>query len=383
MYMTRIYISLLILLCGAGMLQAQEQFAFRVRFTDKNKTTHTLSAPQQYLSQRALDRRNKYNIAVDSSDLPVVATYIDSVLHETQGVLHLRSRWQNSCVILLHDSADILNIQNIAFVKDIKPVGHYAGGLHQRPGTAVEEPVGEKPTDFDANFYGGAWNQIHLCNGEYLHEQGYMGEGKLIAVIDVGFTGANTIAAFDSLFQQNRLMDTWNYILDTSYVFSYGAHGCQVLSCMASYIPQTHVGTAPKAMYALYATDDLNSEQAIEEDNFTAAAERADSLGADLITTSLGYNTFDDPNDSYTYSDLDGHTTIVAKAANAASSKGIMMIASAGNEGNTAWQHILTPGDADSAMTVGSVNSLKQHSSSSGIGPNAAGVLKPNVSAMG
>jgi serine protease AprX len=382
--MTRFCLSLLLIAsCFATASAQNAQFAFRVYFTDKNATTHSLSNPLQYLSQRAIDRRSKYNTMPDSTDLPVVNTYIDSVLHETNGVLHLSSRWQNSCVILLEDSTEILSLQNIAFVKSIKKVAYYANGLHEKPGVGEEPVSGNKPTDFDANYYGGAWNQIHLCNGEYLHQQGKMGQGKLIAVIDVGFTGVNTAPYFDSMFQQGRLLDTWNYILDTSYVFGGGQHGCQVLSCMASFIPESHVGTAPRASYALYATDDLTSEQAIEEDNFAAATERADSLGVDLITTSLGYNYFDNPADSYDYADLDGNTTLVARAANAAARKGIMVIASAGNEGSNSWQHILTPGDADSAMTIGSVNVLKEHAASSGIGPSADGDLKPNVSAMG
>lgn len=359
------------------------QYAFRVYFSDKNATTYTLSDPSAYLSTRAIDRRTKYSIDIDSTDLPVADAYVDSVLHTTNAILHLRSRWQNSCVILLEDSTDILALQPITFVKSVKQVAYYSTGLHEKPGAPDTTTTGDKPTDFDENFYGQAWSQIHLCHGEYLHQQGYMGEGKLIAVIDVGFSGVNTAGPFDSMRQQNRLIDTWNYIYDTTHVFGYSAHGCQVLSCMASYAPQSHVGTAPKAMYALYVTDDQNSEQAIEEDNFVVAAERADSLGADLITTSLGYNTFDDPDDSYTYSDLDGKTTLVAKAANMAVRKGIFMVASAGNEGMLPWHYILTPGDADSAMTIGSVNNVKAYAISSGKGPNAAGVLKPNVCAQG
>lgn len=382
--MIRSYLTGILVLALIVQASAQDaQYAFRVFFKDKNETTYTLSNPLTYLSQRAIDRRNKYGISIDSTDLPVAKTYIDSVLTLTEGVLHLSSRWQNSCVVLLEDSTNILALQNISFVKNFKKVAYYSNGLHEKPGTHDSATTGNKPTDFDENFYGAAWTQIHLCDGEYLHQQGKMGEGILIAVIDVGFTGVNTVHAFDSMFQQNRLMDTWNYIYDTAHVFGYGDHGRQVLSCMASYVPETHVGTAPKAMYALYATDDLTSEQAIEEDNFVAAAERADSLGADMISTSLGYNYFDNPADSYSYSDLDGNTTLAAKAANAATRKGIMVVASAGNEGLNSWQHILTPGDADSAMTIGSVNDQKVHAASSGKGPNAAGTLKPNVSAMG
>lgn len=363
---------------------AQEaQYAFRVSFSDKNATTHTLSAPSAYLSQRALDRRARFGIAVDSSDLPVPAAYIDSVLQRTQGVLHNSSRWHNTCVILTGDPSLASSLVTLPFVKEVSSVGYYANGLHERPG--AEEPgetTGERPTGFDENYYGAAWSQIHLCHGEYLHEQGYRGQGMLIASIDVGFTGVATGRAFDSLFENGRLADTWNYIYDTAHVFGYSAHGCQTLSCMASLWPEVHVGTAPGANYALYATDDAGTEQAIEEDNFAAAAERADSIGADLISTSLGYNIFDNT-DFYTYAQLDGHTTVSARTANTAVRKGIMVVASAGNEGLNPWQHILTPGDADSVMTVGSVNNQKIHAASSGQGPNAAGLLKPNVSAQG
>jgi serine protease AprX len=385
--MTRLLLPLILLITFCTAATAQNaQYAFRVTFKDKKATTYSLSAPLQYLSQRAMDRRSKYNMQVDSTDLPVVKTYVDSVLHVTNGVLHLRSRWQNSCVILVEDSSSVLALQNISFVKSVRKVGYYGQGLHEKPAPDAgsgQSNTGGKPTGFDANYYGAAWDQIHLCHGEYLHQKGNTGEGKLIAVIDVGFTGVNVAHAFDSLFAQNRLMDTWNFIYDTAYVFDYGAHGCQVLSCMASLTPETHVGTAPHAMYALYATDDLTSEQAIEEDNFAAASERADSLGADLITTSLGYNYFDNAADSHTYSELNGNTTLVARACNAAARKGIMVIASAGNEGTSEWQHILTPGDADSALTVGSVTVQKVHSATSGKGPSSDGDMKPNVSAMG
>jgi len=380
-------ISLAFLFLSLTFLSAEAQnpqYAFRVTFTDKRATPYSLSAPSDYLSPRALARRSGFSIAIDSTDLPVVAQYIDSVLHTTGGVLHSRSRWFNSCVLLLEDSAAISALQPIAFISGIKRVAYYPGGLHHKPAPpgTEGEPAG-KPTGFDLPFYSNAWSQIHLCNGEYLHEQGYMGEGKLIAVVDVGFSGVNTAAAYDSMFQQNRLADTWNFIYDTTYVFDYSSHGSQVLSCMASYMPETHVGTAPRASYALYLSDDASTEQAIEEDNFAAAVERADSLGADLVTTSLGYNTFDDPADSHTYSELDGKTTIPARTANIAVRKGILMIASAGNEGTSSWQHILTPGDADSAMTIGSVDNQKVPASSSGRGPNAAGMLKPNVCGQG
>jgi serine protease AprX len=375
------FLGVLMALTFAFKAHAQSpQYAFLVTFTDKNPTTFTLNNPQAYLSTRSLDRRTKYNIAVDSTDLPVVGTYIDSILHLTNGVLHVTTRWQNAAVILIPDSASILTLTPLSFVKNFRLVAYYPTGLHMRP---AGDTIGNRPTGFDQNYYGAAWTQIHLCNGEALHNADYRGTNKLIAVIDVGFTGANTVGAFDSLFQENRLLDTHNFILDTSYVFDYDQHGTNVLSCMASLIPETHVGTAPKALYALYVTDDAATEQIIEESNLLAAAERADSLGADVITTSLGYNTFDNPNDSHPYSDMDGNTTVAAKALNAATRKGIFVLASAGNEAENSWHYILTPGDADSVMTVGAVTNTKVIAGFSSYGPNAANVLKPDVCGMG
>lgn len=377
----------LLLLANAFLLKAQDpQYAFRVSFTDKQPTLFSLHTPADYLSSRALDRRLKYGIAIDSLDLPVPVSYTDSVLTVTGGVLHTTSRWLNSCVVLCPDAAAAAAaLSNLSFVQEFRQVAYYPTGLHQRPGQpdTTGPGGGARPTDFDEPFYGVAWSQIHLCHGEFLHEEGYMGAGKLIAVVDVGFSGVHTAPAFDSLFAGGRLADTWNFIRDTAHVFDYGAHGCQTLSCMAAYQPGTHVGTAPEASYALYATDDLSSEQAIEEDNYVAATERADSIGADLISTSLGYNTFDNPADSYTYSELDGHTTLVARIANIATTKGILTVASAGNEGSSNWHYILSPGDADSAMTIGSVNNLKSPASTSGRGPNASAMLKPDVCAQG
>ncbi|KAA5536519.1 S8 family serine peptidase [Taibaiella lutea] len=378
------YCLLIIILLVTQYAEAQdEQYAFFVNFKDKNATTFSLSNPQAYLSQRALDRRTKYGINIDSTDLPAVQSYVDSILHVTNGTLHLTSRWQNFAVILIHDSSSILNLLTIDFVKDVRIAGYYPTGLHLLPAPADSIPTGGKPTDYDENYYGQAWEQIHLCNGEYLHSKGWTGNNKLIAVIDAGFTGVDNNMAFDSMYQEGRLLDTHNFILDTSYVYDYSDHGSYVFSCMASLVPQTHVGTAPYASYVLYVTDDENTEQIIEEGNFVAAAERADSIGVDLITTSLGYNEFDNPDDSHVYADLDGHTTFVAKAANTATQKGIIVVASAGNEGQNEWEYILTPGDADSAMTIGSVNASKVVASTSGHGPNAANRLKPDECGMG
>lgn len=372
----------LFLLSFSIAAQAQSaQYAFRVKFKDKNTTTFSLDAPEAYLSAIAIDRREKFEIGIDSTDLPVVGAYINDVLTATGGILHNTSKWLNQCVILTEDSTSIIAVSELPFVQSVRKVAYYTSGLHERPSGGGT--TGARPTAFDDEFYGSAWGQINMCNGEYLHEQGYIGTDVTIAVLDVGFPGVNTAAAFDSMRLGGRIKDAYNFIYNDEAIYESDAHGTKVLSTMAAYLPETYVGTAPLANYLLYATDQYSTEQLIEEDNWIAAAERADSAGADIINSSLGYNTFDNTEDSYAYEQLDGVTTLFAKAANAATRKGILVVTSAGNEGMTSWEHILTPGDADSALTVGSVNSLKEHAITSGNGPNAGGLLKPNVSVQG
>jgi hypothetical protein len=378
----RYFLLLTMLLPALCSLAQSPQYAFRVYFNNKAATQFTLNNPVEFLSQRAIDRRLKYNITVDSSDLPVNAAYIDSVLEKTDGTLHSCSRWNNAIVILLNDSSAIHQIDTLPFFEGAQLVGFYATGL-SRPLSIDDSTLGQKPTDFDQNFYAAAWTQIHLCHGEFLHQNGKAGAGVLIALIDAGFEGVSTAAAFDTLLQDNRLADRWNFVHDTLLRQDEGGHGTKTFSCIAGYLPGVYVGTAPEASFALYTSEDLDSEQPIEEDNWTAAAERADSIGSDLISTSVGYNTFDSPFSDYVYSDLDGHSTYIARAVNTASAKGIVVVASAGNEGTSPWQHILTPGDADSALTIGSVNAQKIPASSTGLGPNASGRTKPDVAGLG
>lgn len=373
------YLLLLLFLTPLNLFAQNTQYAFRVYFTNKDNTNFSLNNPAAYLSTTAIDRRVKFNIPIDSTDLPIVHDYIDSVLQATNGELRVSSRWHNSMVVILSDSSLIQNLSQFSFYKSSKLVGVY------NPSNPLKgTKQGQKPASVpgDEDYYGNAWQQINMCHGSYLHQKGYLGGGMKIAVIDAGFQGVESATAFDSLRNQNRIIDLWNFTKDTSDFANYD-HGTKVLSCMAANLPDAFVGAAPNAEYALYTTDVYNTEQTIEEDYWTAAAERADSLGVDLISTSVGYNTFDQVENSYTYQDMDGKTTFIAQSCNAAVRKGIMVLASAGNEGHTAWHYILTPGDADSAFTIGSVNQLKTPAMSSSYGPNADSVRKPDVVGLG
>jgi len=362
------------------------QYAFQVTFTDKNNTTYSLSTPLAYLSPRALARRTTQGIAIDSTDLPVSAAYVDSVITLTGGTLHNTSRWLNLCTILIDaaDSAEILHLAGKSYISSIKLVGYYSTNLHR---TAATTTGNMRTTATGSSYYGNTWLQTQLVNGNYLHDNGYKGQGRLIAVLDAGYIGTDTHDGFDSLRQGGRLIDSFNFVYDNSSIFISDTHGTEVLSGMAGYVPGIFVGSAPLASYALYVTEYDPDDQPLELNNMLSASERADSLGADVITESLGYDLFLNAADGLDFAtQLDGKTTVGAKAANMATKKGILFVATAGNDGTgfgTFGNHILTPGDADSALTIGAVNQAGTPANFSGYGPNAAGRIKPDVCGMG
>ena len=360
------------------------QYAYQVNFTNKNGTL-ALSDSLSFLSSRSLARRDRQGIPLDSTDLPVTRAYVDSVLTLTGGKFHEASKWFNFCVVLLSDSTTIHALDGKSFISSYKLVAYYTGSLHRdQPNAVTGKPQAGRTTSGDAAYYDATWTQTLMVNGNYVHDLGYKGAGKIIAVLDAGFIGVDTHRGFDSLRASGRLVDEHNFTYDTSYVYGYDIHGMQVLSTMAGYVPDTFVGTAPLASYALYITEDDPTEQPIELLNMVCGSERADSIGADIITTSLGYNTFDNSSYDFNYSaDFDGKTTIAAKGANMATKKGMLFVATAGNEGGSGWNHILTPGDADSALTIGSVDNAGNNAVTSGYGPNAAGQIKPDVCDMG
>ncbi len=376
---------LLSLIFAFASVQA-EQFAYQINFTNKNGTI-TIADSTSFLSPRSLARRANQHIRVDSTDIPVSRVYIDSVLALTGSIFHGSSKWLNCCVILISDSTDIHTLDGISFIQSKKLVGYYAGILHhkQSNSNSLQSAVNAyKTTSWGASYYANTWEQTAIVNGQILHNVGHLGSGKWIAVFDAGFLGTNTHPGFDTLWADSRIVDTFNFVHDTDFVFSYDSHGTSALSTISGYTPNVFVGTAPKASIALYLTEDNTSEQPIELLNMVMGMERADSVGIDIISSSLGYNTFDNPVYDFNFStDFDGKTTVAAIGANMASQKGILVVTSAGNEGANSWNKILTPGDADSAFTIGSVRNTGIISANSGYGPNVAGVIKPDVCALG
>jgi hypothetical protein len=359
---------------------AARQYAFRICFKDKNGSL-AISDAHAFLSERALERRRAQGIRLDSTDRPVSSVYIREVLNLTNGSFHVASKWLNSCVILVSDSSQISVLKDKPFISSITYVGFYADEPKGKNHVKGAVPVPAWKTTADPAYYGSAWTQTHLVSGDCLHDKGWMGQGKLIAVLDDGFHYVDSAPAFDSLYQSGRIADTRNFVLPQNDVYTdFWQHGTEVLSTIAGYLPNTYVGAAPQAQYALYVTEDQTSETPVEMDNMVAGFERADSIGADIISSSLGYNTFNPPFPSIPLSELDGKTTVAAIGANLAVQKGMLLVITAGNEGNAG---LLTPGDADSVITVGSVGANGQPAGNSGYGPNAAGIIKPDVCALG
>jgi hypothetical protein len=383
------------LLLSQTATAAPAQYAFRISFRDKAGAPPLSSTPA-WLSIRSMSRRANFHIIPDSTDQPVSPLYLDSVLSISGGKLHNTSRWLNQCVVLVTDTSNIALLRAKPWVKNVQWVGYFASGLHRQQTPSASHPKSERvlPLSFpysgakqsgNASYYGATYGQTVLVHGDTLHDQGFRGKGKLIALLDEGFIDVDTHPGFDSMRQQGRLLETYDFVHNSSFVFGYDEHGTNCFSTIAGLRPGTYVGTAPDAMFALYVTEDGNFTDALyETDNLIAGMERADSLGADIISASIGYNTFESPfSTSFSKSELDGKTTNMARAVNLAAAKGILYITSAGNEGGNWWNFLISPADADSALTVGAVTPSGVAASFSSPGPNAAGHVKPNVCLQG
>lgn len=384
--MTRIFFIAMALFLIAGLnsstLQAQTAPGkYWIQFTDKNNSPYQISQPLDYLSQRAVDRRSNQNIPVNLNDLPPNPAYLDSLTAYGVQILNT-SRWLNA-VTIQTDSNTLNLIKTLPFVQQTYKVA----GLQQNkipPFTLHHlHPFKNRIPSETILDYGYGENQITMLNGHILHNSGFQGQGMHIAVIDAGFFSVDTLEAFDSLWINNQILGFRDFVDHDQNVFEDYSHGMQVLSILAANLPGQLVGTAPKANYWLLRTEDAYSEFLIEEDNWIAGAEFADSAGVDIITTSLGYSVFMDPRQSHSYLDLDGNTTRISIAADIAASKGILLLNSAGNEGNAPWQYIIAPADADSVLAIGACDEFGAYASFSSKGPSADGRVKPNVSAQG
>ncbi|MBF9253654.1 S8 family serine peptidase [Pontibacter sp. 172403-2] len=355
-----------------------------VYFTDKKETPFSIDQPQAFLSAKAIARRQRQHIPVMTRDLPVDPAYVDAM--KQQGIeVWYTSRWFNAAVVQCSDE-QLAQLQALPFVKSTYTLNKIAQP-HQ---AQVQRQAAERlplavqvPAPASVKAYGPAYHQANMLGALDLHMAGFRGQGMTIAVLDAGFPGVNTIAAFSHLFGNEQLKGTFDFVLKEENVFGANAHGTSVLSTMAAYAPGTMLGTAYEANYLLLRTEDAATEHPIEEINWLLAAEYADSAGTDVINSSLGYTTFDAPSESYTYADMDGNTTLISRAADIAAATGILVVVSAGNDGDKDWHYISAPADADSVLAVGAVDSLGLRAPFSSFGPTPDGRIKPDVVALG
>ncbi|HEU0112753.1 MAG TPA: S8 family serine peptidase [Flavisolibacter sp.] len=360
-----------------------------IKFKDKGSNPYSLSNPAAYLSERAIERRNRYSIAIDSTDLPVTPRYIDSIrLSGTVTILNV-SKWLNAVTIQTTDDAALAKINSFPFVQVSAPVAARIAAGDKKYIREQEEPLkgAYRLNGLEADIfnYGNAYAQVHIHNGEFLHNIGLQGQGIVIGMLDAGFQNYKTVQAFDSARANGQIKGTWDFVARDTNVNEDHPHGMQCFSTIAANIPGQFVGTAPKASFYLFRSEDATSEYPIEEHNWVCAAERVDSSGGDMISSSLGYYAFDAPLSAFnhSYADMNGNTTMAAIGADLAAKKGILVVNSAGNEGNNSWGKIITPADGDSVMAVGAVNSSGVPAGFTSRGPSSDGQVKPDVASVG
>ena len=368
-----------VLFVSFGALQAQEQGnkqPYWLELKNKKGTPHSIDKPETFLSPKAIQRRKQYSIAVTSQDLPVSPRYITRLAGANMRVV-FTSRWLNGVLVEV-DKANVPDFSNMRFIKNHKYVGPIEVARHE-PLTYENKPL----EDSSASFYGAFQPYAELVKIPYVHERGYMGQGKTIAVLDGGFNNVEKMPYFDSLRASGRLLGTYDIIDGDANPYESSSHGMMVLGNMAGFIPNYYVGTAPKANYILMKTEDTRSEYPIEECNWVRAAEIADSLGVDIINSSLGYTEYDDKSMSYTKKDLDGKTSIISRGAQVASEKGIIVVNAAGNEGSGDWKYIGMPADAPGVVSVGAVSLMGKKAGFSSFGVEGSKNAKPNIAAPG
>lgn len=364
--------SLISLITFSGV-NAQQKAFFYLR--DKSNSSYSVSRPEQYLSERAIQRRTRQNLSITETDLPPNRSYLDSIRGTGAKVISA-SRWFNA-VFVEGDSSALKKISGFSFVKD-QEKRFRIGESHRAHSISIPQSANLTP-----GMYGSAYDQLKKIGLDQMHRDGYTGKGVLIAVLDAGFLNANKISFFDSLISKKQIVSTYDFVEYKTDVYKSDPHGTKVLSCMAAYKPEVYVGGAFDASYLLLRTENNTSETMWEEVNWLLGAEYADSAGADIINSSVGYNLFDHSASNHTIKELDGKTTIITRAAQAAAATGMLVVNSAGNDGAKPWKYIFAPADGDSVLTVGAVDMQGGYAAFSSVGPTADERIKPDVVAVG
>lgn len=354
----------------------QDTLKYRVSLTDKAATTYSLQYPERYLSEKAIARRVRQGLSVDSTDLPVCDAYVEAIRHAGVQIV-VKGKWDNFVTVSCNDTTWIDRIAGFPFVRSVERVWKAPDPATVKVNSR-REPITDKNVE-RVDWYGAAGKQIRMSNGDKLHDAGYCGKGMTIGILDSGFRNADEIPAMQNI----RLLGVKDFVGGAESIYVKGSHGLMSLSCMAMNMPHVMVGTAPEAAYWLFCTEDEQSEHLVEQDYWAAAIEFADSVGVDLVNSSLGYHDFDDKTKDYTYCELDGKYALISRQASRAADKGIVVVCSAGNAGLGEWKKITPPADAENVLTVGAITTDRKLAPFSSVGNSADNRIKPDVMAVG
>ena len=377
--MKKLCIFLLVFTSATVFSQVQDAWVY---FNAKPNAQFYIDTPSEMLSQRALDRRTTQKIVIDSKDIPLEKSYVNQVKTVSGISIMAKSKWLNS-IHVRGTQAVINSLKTFSFVDKIDFADkslNIAGKIAKVKKIRTSDKSNKTKIDYA---YGTSANQIQMLNGQQLHQQNYTGSGKIIAVLDAGFPGVKTVQPFQRLRDNNKILGGYNFVLRNPDFYTGVSHGTSVLSTMGGYKEGSLVGTAPDASYYLFVTEDDTSENPVEESLWVEAAEKADSLGVDIINTSLGYFDYDNTAYSHKYSEMNGVTAYMSRGAEIAFSRGMIIVTAAGNSGSSANPYIAVPADAVSVIAVGAVNSAKSLASFSSIGPSSDNRIKPDVMAQG
>ena len=367
----------LVLIGFLSVSAAAQENRYMVFFKDKEGTPFTTSNPIEFLSEKAIERRLSQGIDISERDLPVNASYVTAVRDAGVDVF-FTTRWLNG-VLIQGDPASLPSVEALPFISRVEMVAPLpklqSGGRRSFNLRRKNTQTGIETE-----------SQLRMIGVDRMHAAAYKGEGVTIAILDSGFPGVNSVPAFQHIFSDNRFLESvsYDFVHNSADVFQYDDHGTEVLSVIAAEIPDAFTGGASGATFQLFITEDVPTEYRIEEYNWLFAAEKADSAGADIIHTSLGYYEFDDASMNYTLEQMDGNTTVVSQAAQWAADRGILVVTSAGNEGAvSSWRIVTAPADARDVLAIGAVNSTLQKTGSSSVGPTADNRIKPDLAALG
>lgn len=373
---------LLLFLTAAVFAQAQiATNIYWVQFTDKANSPYSIDNPEAYLSPRALQRRANLGISIDEYDIPVNPQYLQAVA-DCGAELINPSKWLNGVSVYTNNSSVVEAINALEFVAVVRNCPDDPKAQEQKERWMANEMKPVTTNRGLRGYYGGAEAQVTQLNVHLLHELGFDGTGVVIAVLDGGFEGTPDQSCFDNMREEGRLLGVRDFVYGSESVYSQSTHGTSCLSTMAAYDPNEMVGTAPKASYYLFHTEDGRTENIVEEYNWVSAAEYADSLGVDICSTSLGYIDFDMSQWDHPIEHFDGHTAPMTIGSEIAASRGIICTNSAGNEYD-GYCTLGIPADAEHILTVGAVDESGVRADFSSVGPTYDGRIKPDVMAMG